>query len=117
MKETIYVILVNYNGKAYNQKCIESIFKSQEEDIHVIIVDNASTDGSAEELMEQWKGQEKVQILLLSANYGFARGNNEGIKRALLQEAEFILLLNNDTEIKEDTIKNMVKTTQNVTLC
>lgn len=110
MKETIYVILVNYNGKAYNQKCLKSILGSRvEEDLHVIVVDNASTDGSVEELREQWSGRAEVQILALDDNYGFAGGNNEGIKLALTQGAEYILLLNNDTEIKADAIERMIE--------
>lgn len=109
MEETIYVILVNYNGKKFNRKCIQSVLNSTtKRNIMVIVVDNASTDGSLEELREEWEGCEKVQIIELDDNYGFSKGNNEGIKWALAHGADYVLLLNNDTEIKGDTIEKMV---------
>lgn len=109
MKERISVILVNYNGGAYNQACIESILKSKTScDLQVIIVDNASTDDSLAELKKNWKDNVKVQIVELDNNYGFAKGNNEGIKRALEQETKYVLLLNNDTVIEADAIERMV---------
>ena len=78
MEETIYVILVNYNGKKFNRKCIQSVLNSTtKRNIMVIVVDNASTDGSLEELREEWEGCEKVQIIELDDNYGFSKGNNE----------------------------------------
>lgn len=109
MEETVYVILVNYNGKKYNKKCIESVLNSTtKRNIGVIVVDNASTDDSLEELKEEWGESGKVQIIELDDNYGFSKGNNEGIKWALAHEADYVLLLNNDTEIKESTIEKMI---------
>lgn len=108
MSDRIGVILVNYNGKKYNDKCIESILRSTvKERIQVIVVDNSSTDGSMEELREYWGENPQIRIISLDKNYGFSRANNEGIKAALAQGIQTFLLLNNDTEVKSDTIEKM----------
>ena len=61
MEEKIAVILVNYNGKEYNDKCITSIFNSSiKERLEVVVVDNASTDNSLEELKARWGDDERV---------------------------------------------------------
>lgn len=110
MREKIGVILVNYNGKQYNDKCIQSILNSTiREQIQIIIVDNASTDGSLEELIERWGNHEQIQIIPLIENYGFSRANNEGIQAAIKQDINNFLLLNNDTEIEPNTIEKMAE--------
>lgn len=106
---TIGVILVNYNGKQYNDKCIKSILNSTIcEQIQIIIVDNASTDGSLEELRNQWDNNDQVHIIPLKENYGFSKANNEGIRWSVKRGIEYFLLLNNDTEIEPYTIERMV---------
>lgn len=110
MREKIGVILVNYNGKQYNDKCIQSILNSTiRGQIKVIIVDNLSTDGSLEVLEEHWGSNEQIQIIPLKENCGFSRASNEGIRAAIKQGIENFLLLNNDTEIEPFTIEKMVE--------
>lgn len=109
MEEKIAVILVNYNGKKYNNKCIESILNSTIKlYLQIIVVDNASTDGSLDILREKWKDNGQVTILPLGQNYGFSKANNEGIRWAKEHEIYYCLLLNNDTEIKDDAIEQMM---------
>ena len=110
MKEKLSVILVNYNGKRYNDKCIASILKSQgKEQIQVVVVDNASTDGTLEALRQNWGADERVYIISLDRNYGFSKANNEGIKWAAAQGYQYIMLLNNDTEIEPQTVYRMLE--------
>lgn len=110
MKKEISVILVNYNGKKYNDACINSILSSTIRDrMQIVVVDNASTDGSLEALRERWGEHEQVQILPLDDNYGFSKANNEGIRYAMEQGADYYLLLNNDTEIEPDAIEQMMR--------
>lgn len=107
--QKIAVILVNYNGKKYNDSCIESVFCSAVTgELEIIIVDNASTDGSLELLRAKWGSNDKVIIISLKKNYGFSRANNVGLEWAYNNGAEYFLLLNNDTEIAEDAIENMM---------
>ena len=109
MEEKISVILVNYNGKEYNDKCIASILDSTiSRQIQIVVVDNASTDDSLELLKENWGSHEQVKILSLDGNYGFSKANNEGIRWSLEQGIEYFLLLNNDTEIQPNTIEQML---------
>lgn len=109
MKEKLCIILVNYNGKRYNDKCITSILKSEgREQIQVVVVDNASTDGSLETLRENWGADEQVYIISLDQNFGFSKANNVGIKWAVERGYRYIMLLNNDTEIERQTVHRML---------
>lgn len=105
----ICVVLVNYNGMKYNKACIDSILKSDcTEKIEIVVVDNASTDGSVEELESFYADNRGVHLIRLKENYGFSKANNEGIKWALEQKCQYIMLLNNDTEIEPWSIEKMV---------
>lgn len=96
------VILINYNGKKYLQDCLESISKCCDESHEVILVDNASTDGSQEYIKENFPEVILVENL---SNMGFAKANNIGVEKST---GKNILLLNNDT-ILLDTIDPLLK--------
>lgn len=99
------VILVNYNGEKYNTACIDSILASVGmEELKIIVVDNASQDNSMRLLEERYAKDERLELLRLDDNYGFSRANNAGIDRAREWGAEYVLLLNNDTEIVPDML-------------
>lgn len=107
--EKVSIILVNYNGKEYNDKCIESILRSTiSEYLQIVVVDNNSRDGSLELLRVNWGNNERVHIIALDNNYGFSKANNVGIEWALERGYEYILLLNNDTEIEAKAIERMI---------
>lgn len=108
MKEKISIVLVNYNGRDYNNKCICSILNSTvKENLQIVVVDNASTDDSLSDLKAHWSQNEQVSIIELEQNYGFSRANNEGIKWSIENGIHYFLLLNNDTEIQPDAIEKM----------
>ncbi len=99
------VILVNYNGKNYNEACIDSILANNGAgEVKIIVADNASQDDSVRLLEERYAGNEQVEIIQLYDNYGFSRANNEGISRAEAWGADAVILLNNDTEIAPDML-------------
>ena len=75
----------------------------------MVVVDNASTDGSLEALRQNWGADERVYIISLDRNYGFSKANNEGIKWAAAQGYQYIMLLNNDTEIEPQTVYRMLE--------
>lgn len=106
--EKICVILVNYNGKEYNDKCIDSIFNSTiVERIQIVVIDNDSSDGSRERLHKKWDCDERIHIIDLAENSGFAKANNIGIHWAMKNGITNYLMLNNDTEIEPDAIEKM----------
>lgn len=110
MKKKVGIILVNYNGKKFNNSCIQSIMKSTvKEDIVVVVVDNASSDDSLADLKKNWGDHLQVQFILLNDNYGFSKANNIGIQWAIDHGIEKFVLLNNDTEIEPDTIERMLQ--------
>lgn len=98
------VIIVNYNVKNFLQQLLQSLFKSVVGfDFEVIVVDNNSVDGSIAMLENNYK--DKIKLIVNKENLGFSKGNNIGIKAS---EGNYILLLNPDTLVMEDTLQKMV---------
>ena len=109
MEKKISIILVNYNGKEYNDQCIGSLLESTISDrIQIVVVDNASADGSLEALNGRYACDKRVHLIALDKNYGFSKANNEGIRWSMKQGIEYFLLLNNDTEVEPHTLENML---------
>lgn len=99
----VTVIIPNYNGKAYNEKCLDSLRRQSFKDFNIVVVDNASDDGSVELIEEHYP---EVKLIRLSENFGFSRAVNEGIR---VSDTEFIILLNNDTEATDTFIEELVR--------
>ncbi|ROL60836.1 glycosyltransferase [Bacteroidetes/Chlorobi group bacterium ChocPot_Mid] len=100
----ISIVIVNYNVKDFLLQCLRSIESSSRKITYeVIVVDNNSTDGSINFLSSLFP---KIKFIQLTENIGFARANNIGFKEA---KGEYILVLNPDTIIQEDTLEIMVK--------
>ena len=101
----VAVILVNWNGREVTLDCLRSLRAVRSHALHVLVVDNASTDGSVEAIQLNFP---EAEILQQSSNLRFAGGNNAGIKRALELNAEYILLLNNDTIVDPSVVQALV---------
>ncbi len=102
----VSIIIVNYNGKKYLEKCLKSIMKISYPNPEIILVDNNSTDDSIEFVKNTYPS---VIIIKLDNNYGFAEPNNIGAKNA---KGDFFLFLNNDTEVDPNFVGEMVKVLQ-----
>ena len=89
------ILLVNYNGIRWINGCLDSVRRFAPSDAEVILVDNASTDGSAEVVASAYPW---VKLLRGPKNLGFAGGNNLA---ATLATGEFLLLLNTDTVLRD----------------
>ncbi len=85
--------------------CLNSLIQS-EYSTNVIIVDNNSTDGTAEKIEREFP---ECELIKKTENLGFAKANNIGIKKALAAGAEYIFLLNHDAWVKNDTIQTLVR--------
>ncbi|MCI6714490.1 MAG: glycosyltransferase family 2 protein [Lachnospiraceae bacterium] len=111
--EKLAIILVNYNGKQYNEACIDSILAGQSScDKSIIVVDNASQDDSMELLRKRYNNDARIELIALEDNYGFSYANNVGIRRAIEEDADYVLLLNNDTEIDVDMLARLEECAQ-----
>ncbi len=101
------IILVNYNGTQDSLECLASLAKITYPNYMVVVVDNASTDTHyvLERIHREFP---LVQTIPVSENLGFAGGNNVGIKTALAESAEYVLLLNNDTVVAPDFVDKLV---------
>ncbi len=99
----IVVVVLNYNGWEVTRDCLDSLQKLKRNDFQVdlLVVDNGSTDDSVKKLRLAYP---EVNFLLNQYNLGFSEGNNVGVRWALKNGADFVLLLNNDTTISPDLI-------------
>lgn len=102
-----YIVVLNYKVKDEVLECIKSLTLSLgfNRDFKVLVIDNHSTDGSAEAIKKYFP---KISLIENSDNFGFTGGNNIGIKYALEQGADYILILNPDTVVEKNTIKNLL---------
>lgn len=101
MKVTI--IIPNYNGRHFMQPCLESLEKQLYRDFRILIIDNASEDGSVAYIAENYPS---LEIISLDKNYGFSKAVNTGIIHA---HTPYVLLLNNDTIVDIHFVGEMVK--------
>ncbi len=101
------IIIVNWNGKKFLKNCLGSVFKQTYKNFKVYFIDNGSTDNSSDYVRKNYP---EVEIVQLDKNYGFAEGNNMGIRQALKDlDVEYVVTINNDTELKTDFLKNIIK--------
>lgn len=100
----VYAIVVTYQGAASIKECLSRLLDSNWP-VHIIVVDNASTDGTIA-LAQQFRD---VSILRLEQNVGFGRANNHGMSHALNEGAEFLFLLNQDVFVQPETIETLAE--------
>jgi O-antigen biosynthesis protein len=104
MQVDLSIIIVNYNVKVFLQNLLDSINKASANlQTEIIIVDNASDDGSVEFLREKYPS---VKLIINKTNLGFGKANNLALREA---KGKFILLLNPDTIVAEDTFIKMIE--------
>lgn len=102
-KPLVSVIILNYNGNQFIQRCLETVLADSYQPREIILVDNASADGSMQ-LAKPYS--DHVHIILNPKNYGFPKGCNQGIKHA---KGDIIVLLNIDTEVTPAWLESLVK--------
>jgi hypothetical protein len=108
----ITAVVLNWNGYKDTVNCVQSLKQVAYSNLEIIIVDNGSTDGSAEKLERIFPD---LMLIKLSQNGGYAAGNNAGIRFALERGAEYVLVLNNDVIVEKDCLFPMVELAGNDT--
>jgi GT2 family glycosyltransferase len=102
-REPVSVVIVNFNGAALLQPCLESVFAQPYRPLDVLVVDNASTDGSREMVRRLFP---QVRLILNEVNMGFAGANNKGVD---LAAGDRIVLLNNDTVVDYNWLTGLLE--------
>ena len=98
------IIIVSYNSAAHLEECLRSLTDPPPQTDHeIVVVDNASTDGTAEYLRTRWSG---IRLIEAGANIGFARANNLGIRQTF---GDLVLLLNPDTMAPAGALDRLVQ--------
>ncbi len=101
----VYVITVNWNNAPDTLECLETLVQLTYPNYRLLVVDNGSTDGSAERIAQAFP---QAEHLRLPKNQGFAGGFNAGIRYALARNAAYTLLLNNDTLAAPNLLEHLV---------
>ncbi len=98
-------IILNYNTKDLLNSCLSSLEASEDLSSEIIVVDNASSDGSIE-LLEKLKSEiHNLKVVKNDSNLGFSKGNNSARNYV---KGEYVLFLNSDTKVNKDTLKKSV---------
>ncbi len=98
-------VILNWNSQEMTADCVRSLLAMNAQNLEILLVDNGSSDGSAEILSRAFP---QITVLPQESNLGFAAGCNVGIRHALANDAEYVLLLNNDTFVASDFIREML---------
>lgn len=98
------IIIVTYNGMKWIDKCLSSVFQSQHP-VDCIVIDNASSDNTAQYISENYPTALLIQSNL---NLGFGKANNIGIQYAIENNYDYVYLLNQDAWLNTDTISVLI---------
>ncbi len=104
IKPLVSVIIVTYNRKDDTVECIDSVLKSTYKPIEIIVVDNASSDGTTEELESRYG--KKIKLIRSYRNLYAGGGRNFGARNA---SGEYLLFVDSDNIVDRDMIKNMIE--------
>jgi len=99
----VSIVVINYNGKQHLKVCLDSLLRTDYPNFEIILVDNASTDGSVEWVTKNYPPQ--IRIVRNKVNLGSSGGYNAGIRYA---RGKYVAILNNDVEVDKNWLKPLV---------
>jgi GT2 family glycosyltransferase len=102
----VYVVLLNWNGVADTLECLASLREQQHPAVKTVVVDNGSEKDEATIIEQQYP---EVAVLRQGRNLGFCGGNNVGIRHAIANGADYVLILNNDTIAPPELISELMR--------
>ena len=98
----VTLVILNYNGIRYIKNCLDSVLATDYPNFKITVIDNASTDGSAEFIEENYP---EIKLMKFQKNYGFAKAYNLALKSI---NSKYMALLNNDIEVEPDWLEKLV---------
>ena len=110
---SICIVIVNYNGAAYQNDCIKTLYEMNYLNFEIVVIDSASKDNSLELLKKSYSD---VKIIPCHTNVGVAKGNNIGIEYSINKKFDFTLLINNDIEVDKHLLEYLVESADNNTI-
>ncbi len=105
----IGIVIPNWNGKKFLADCLQSLAKIDYQNYLLIVVDNGSSDNSVDYVKEKFSS---AIVISNKVNLGFSAAVNQGVKSALKENCDYILLLNNDTVVDSNFLKEMLVAAQ-----
>jgi len=109
MSPNVTAIVLNWCNEPDTAACLDSLAASRYDALTVLLVDNASPDGSGDRLHARFPN---LPYLQTGSNLGYAGGNNRGMERAIELGADYLLVLNNDTLVDPDCVARLVATAE-----
>jgi len=103
----VSIVVTNSNGKRYLKKCLKSILEQDYSNFEIILVDDASVDGSVQFVKNMFGNDSRVKIICNSKRFGPGQGRNIGVKVA---KGKYIIFLDNDTEVTPHWINELINT-------
>jgi GT2 family glycosyltransferase len=107
----VYVIILAWNQKDMTVECVESFLASHYNNMHLVVVDNGSTDGTSETLAGLFP---QIKILRSLVNLGIAGGYNIGIEYAVEHGAKYVLVANNDIIVEQNMLQFLVEALEGI---
>lgn len=103
-KIDLSIIILVFNAREYLRECVQSVKQSNTKGFmwEIVLVDNVSTDGSRELVEEIIKREKNIHAVFNVQNFGFSKGNNQGVKQA---KGKYLLFLNPDTVLSKNALK------------
>src|SRR5436190_598438 len=102
----VAVVILDWNGREDTLACLRSLEQVEWDELSVIVIDNGSSDGVGDAIRAQFPD---VHVIRSERNLGFAGGNNLGLRAALAEDADYVLMLNNDTELDRHAVAELVR--------
>lgn len=109
MDPKVFIVVLNWNRASDTVECVDSLQSLAYPNFEIVVIDNASSDGSVSALQNKFPA---LKVIQNSRNLGYAGGNNVGVRYALDHGADYVLLLNNDTVVDRDLVRDLVSAMQ-----